>query len=123
MVLLRSCTQQSCGCARRQGKNRKWNLRGYSMSGDFTGRHSATIDGQTVSLVCVVHGYTDDEDTHPDEAGYGFVSLLVARTAAAVAEALDGFDSELQRLGKDKARAIVRFHTDVDKSFLGKLKN
>jgi hypothetical protein len=69
-----------------------------------------------------VHGYTDDEDSHPDEAGYGFVALLQARTAAAVAEALDDFDRELHLLGKDKGRAIVRFHTDVDRSFLGKVK-
>ena len=108
--------------ARRLGQKRSWGARGYTLSGDFTGKHSPTVDGHTVSLVCVVHGYTDDEESHADEAGYGFVALLVARTAAAVAEALDDFDLQLQLLGKDKSRAIVRFHTDVDKSFLGKVK-
>jgi hypothetical protein len=44
---------------------------------------------------------------------------LVKRSAVATAKALDGFAAELKRLGKDKERAIVRFHTDVDKSFLG----
>ena len=108
--------------SRRLGQKRSWGARGYTLSGDFTGKHSPTVDGHTVSLVCVVHGYTDDEESHADEAGYGFVALLVARTAAAVAEALDDFDLQLQLLGKDKSRAIVRFHTDVDKSFLGKVK-
>lgn len=108
--------------ARRKGDKRKWSGRGYSLSADFTGRHSPTVDGHTVSLVCVVHGYTDDDDSHSAEAGYGFVALLRSRAAPAVAEALDSFDRELAALGKDKSRAIVRFHTDVDKSFLGEVK-
>jgi hypothetical protein len=50
------------------------------------------------------------------------VKLLVRRNTESVAKALDSFDAELCRLGRDKSRCIVRFHTDVDKSFLGKVK-
>ena len=35
---------------------------------------------------------------------------------------MEEFEAELKYLGKDKSRSIVRFHTDVDKSFLGKVK-
>jgi hypothetical protein len=68
-----------------------------------------------------VHSYGADGEEEK-EAAFGFCSLLVRRTTAAVAAALDGFDAELTRLGRDKARSIVRFHTDVDKSFLGKVR-
>jgi len=94
---------------------------GYVMSVDFTGKSEADLDGHTVALVCCVHGYTDEAPL-AREAAYGFVKLLVKRDTASVAEALDAFDLELKLLGQDKSRAIVRFHTDVDKSFLGKVK-
>jgi len=90
------------------------------MSADFTGIHEPDLDGHRVALVATVHSYgLSDGDP---EAAYGFVALLVNRKAAAVASALDDFDLELQRLGGDKSRSIVRFHTDVDKSFLGKVR-
>ena len=100
---------------------RKFDHGGYTTSADFTGRQAPDIDGHTVALVCCVHGFDDDTDSHCDEAAYGFVALLVQRTAKATALALDLFDSELQRLGKVKDRCIVRFHTDVDASFLGEV--
>ena len=91
---------------------------GYTMSADFTGRHAEDVEGYTVALVCCVHGYEDEPDEA--EAAYGFVALLKERTAAATAQALDEFDRLLKELGKDKSRQVVRFHTDVDSSFLGK---
>ena len=94
---------------------------GYVMSADFTGKTEMDLDGHTVAIVCCVHGYTDEEPL-AREAAYGFVSLLVKRDTNSVAEALDAFDNELAQLGRDKSRTIVRFHTDVDKSFLGKVK-
>ena len=94
---------------------------GYIMSADFTGKCEDDVDGHSVALVACVHGYTDGPPIQR-EAAYGFVKLLVRRDTAAVAEALDSFEAELQYLGKDKDRAIVRFHTDVDKSFLGKVR-
>ena len=95
---------------------------GYVMSADFTGKSEADLDGNTVALVCYVHGYTDEAPL-AREAAYGFVKLLVKRDTASVAEALDAFDLALKLLGQDKSKAIVRFHTDVDKSFLGKVKS
>ena len=89
------------------------------MSADFTGLHDPDLDGHTVSLVATVHCY-GLEDGKPESA-YGFVALLRGRKTPDVAAALDGFDLELSRLGKDKTRVITRFHTDVDKSFLGKV--
>jgi hypothetical protein len=94
---------------------------GYVMSADFTGKTEMDLDGHTVAIVCCVHGYTDEEPL-AREAAYGFVSLLVKRDTDSVAEALDAFDNELAQLGRDKSRTIVRFQTDVDKSFLGKVK-
>ena len=96
---------------------------GYTMSADFTGKAKADVDGHTVSLVACVIGFTDDGPSDGgDEAAYGFVALLEKRDTKSVASALDEFDAELHRLGRDKSRAIVRFHTDVDKSFLGDVK-
>jgi len=105
----------------RRKKGKRSYKGGYSMSGDFTGRHTPDLDGHTVALVCCVSGFTDEPDADA-EAAFGFVRLLVSRDTDSVAQALDEFDAELSRLGKDKARAIVRFHTDIDKSFLGKVK-
>jgi hypothetical protein len=93
---------------------------GYVMSADFTGIHEADLDGHRVALVATVHSY-GLQDSEP-EAAYGFVALLTNRKTATVAAALDDFDVELARLGSSKERSIVRFHTDVDKSFLGKVK-
>ena len=92
---------------------------GYTLCADFTGKHEPTVDGETVALVACVFGYGDEPDEA--EAAYGFVALLESRTAKATARALDLFDAELTRLGRDKSRAIVRFHTDVDRSFLGEV--
>ena len=92
---------------------------GYTMSADFTGKGDPDVDGHPIALVACVHGYTDEPTTA--EAAFGFVALLRHRTSKEVAAALDDFDAELQRLGKDKNRAIVRFHTDVDKSFLSEV--
>ena len=107
--------------ARRIPVNERSREPGYIMSADFTGKCEDDVDGHSVALVACVHGYTDGPPMQR-EAAYGFVRLLVRRDTAAVAEALDSFEAELQYLGKDKGRAIVRFHTDVDKSFLGKVK-
>ena len=87
------------------------------MSAGFTGKCDPDVDGHPIALVACVHGYADEPTTA--EAAFGFVALLRNRTSKETAAALDDFDAELQRLGKDKNRAIVRFHTDVDKSFLG----
>ena len=102
---------------------------GYTMSADFTGRTvDADVDGNHVALVACVLGFTDDAGDGPangvedQEAAYGFVALLPRRNTASVAQALDEFDAELHRLGRDKSRAIVRFHTDVDKSFMGEVR-
>ena len=102
---------------------------GYTMSADFTGRTvDPDVDGNHVALVACVLGFTDDvvdgqaENSEDQEAAFGFVALLPKRDTASVAQALDEFDAELHRLGRDKSRAIVRFHTDVDKSFMGKVR-
>ncbi len=89
------------------------------ISADFTGIHAPDLDEHVVAVVATVHCY--DTDENEPEAAYGFVALLSDRKTTKVAAALDGFDLELKRLGLDKARSIVRFHTDVDKSFLGKV--
>jgi len=94
---------------------------GYVMSADFTGIHEPDLDGHCVALVATVHSYGSLNIAGEPEAAYGFVSLLTNRKTATVAAALDGFDLELARLGRDKDRSIVRFHNDVDKSFLGKV--
>jgi hypothetical protein len=95
---------------------------GYTMSADFTGKEVPDIDGHTVALIACVHGFGNDiMDPEEEEAAFGFVALLEKRTAAATAKALDEFDKELQLLGLDKGRCIVRFHTDVDRSFLAEV--
>jgi hypothetical protein len=89
------------------------------MSADFTGVHEPDLDGCRVALVATVHSYGGE--VLEAEAAYGFVAMLPHRKTALVAEALDAFDGELTRLGRDRARCVVRFHTDVDKSFLGRV--
>ena len=109
--------------ARRVGSADRAAGEGYVMSADFTGIHDPDLDGHRVALVASVHSYGRG-DCDPDavpEAAYGFVALLADRKTTAVAAALDNFDLELTRLGRDKDRSIIRFHTDVDKSFLGKV--
>ncbi len=77
------------------------------------------MDGHTVALIATIHGFGNETmDPDAEEAAYGFVELLLKRTATTTAKALDGFDGEFKLLGSDKAHEIVRFHTDVDKSFL-----
>jgi hypothetical protein len=90
------------------------------MSADFTGIHDPDLDGHRVALVATVHSYGNANGDA--EAAYGFVALLTNRKTATVAAALDDFDLELTRLGRSKDRSIIRFHTDVDKSFLGKVR-
>jgi hypothetical protein len=84
---------------------------GYVMSADFTGIHDPDLDGHRVALVATVHSYGSGTDS---EAAFGFVALLVDRKTATVASALDDFDVQLTRLGSDKTRSVIRFHTDVD---------
>ena len=107
------------GKQHRRKKLRKFDTGGYTASADYTGRRAPDVDGHTVALVVCVHSFDDDTETHQDEAAYGFCALLENRTAKATARALDLLDAELQQLGRDKRRSIIRFHTDVDKSFLG----
>ena len=102
---------------------------GYTMSAYFTGRTvDADVEGNHVALVACILGFTDDAGDGPtnglddQEAAYGFVVLLPRRGTASVAQALDEFDAEQHRLGRDKSRAIVHFHTDVDKSFMGEVR-
>jgi hypothetical protein len=96
---------------------------GYIMAADFTGNHGPDPDGNTVALVatviCLSPGASEEDEL---EAAYGFVRPLANRRTAAVAAAPDDFEVELLALGKDPARCIVRFHTDVDKSFMGKVR-
>ena len=98
---------------------------GYIMAADFTGRHSPDVDGNTIALVatviCLSEGATEELGGE-SEAAYGFVRPLANRRTAAVASALDDFEVELLALGKDPSRCIVRFHTDVDKSFMGRVR-
>eukprot|EP00658_Telonema_sp_P-2_P060676 TRINITY_DN49520_c0_g1_i1.p1 TRINITY_DN49520_c0_g1~~TRINITY_DN49520_c0_g1_i1.p1 ORF type:complete len:823 (+),score=126.72 TRINITY_DN49520_c0_g1_i1:1202-3670(+) len=103
----------------RRKKDKEFDKGGYTMSADFTGRRQPDIDGHTVALLACVHSFCDDPGTHGGEASYAFCALLVKRTAEATAKALDLFEAELQRIGKEKGRCVVRFHTDVDSSFLG----
>jgi hypothetical protein len=46
----------------------------------------------------------------------------VKKDASSVAVALDQFEVELMRVGYGKSRVIVRFHTDIDKSFLARVR-
>ena len=59
--------------------------RGYKASADFTGLHNSDIDGNTVTLVMDVHGYSDEKPNYR-EAAYGFVRQLVRRDSAAVTQ-------------------------------------
>jgi hypothetical protein len=107
--------------AKRQGSGSRSKGAGYVLGADFTGRHAGDVDGHTVALVATVHCY-DSVPEGEDEAAYGFVALLVKRDASSVAVALDQFEAELARVGRDKGRSIIRFHTDIDKSFLAKVR-
>jgi hypothetical protein len=91
------------------------------LSADFTGRHAPDVDGHTVALVVTVHSYGTVPEGTPEDA-YGFVALLKKRDSGAVSEALDQFDAELLRIGLDKGRVVARFHTDIDRSFLAKVR-